>query len=375
MAKADIFVKLIPDLSLFKKELNKAVKGAAGGAANNSSKEDASKQKKAKGDSVTLNKMLKTLGVIAIVSTLVGGLLKTFEPVIKLLGVIITLLFIPLIPIMKKVLISLGEFAKKAVKNVSAVLGGDINLTEFFENVFGDAGTLINEITPIITQFMDKMFNALLDVVINNADKIVAFIFKFLLKIGEAIAIAAIDLGKALGQFLINLFNKDSPIGRRISEVADEIKLDIKEMFSNLIESIKEIWNKFIDSIKNTLSGITDKIRSVWDNFVSSIKSAISRIVDKIQNFRLFGGGRSRETNVGDAIIRPNGQIIRTDPADTLIATKNPEALGGGVSMTFAPNITISGGINSELDIRRIAEQIAKLGFEELTRRTGGLRL
>jgi hypothetical protein len=42
---------------------------------------------------------------------------------------------------------------------------------------------------------------------------------------------------------------------------------------------------------------------------------------------------------VNDAIIRPNGQIIETNPNDTLIATQNPGGLGGGVNVTITGNI------------------------------------
>jgi hypothetical protein len=47
-------------------------------------------------------------------------------------------------------------------------------------------------------------------------------------------------------------------------------------------------------------------------------------------------------THVQDAIITPGGQVIQTDVADYLFATKNPGALagGGGGSIT----INIQGG-------------------------------
>jgi len=59
---------------------------------------------------------------------------------------------------------------------------------------------------------------------------------------------------------------------------------------------------------------------------------------------------------VGDAIIRPNGDIIRTDPKDTIIATKN-----GGFGNTVIFNIENINGISG----RDLADALE----EELTNR------
>lgn len=55
----------------------------------------------------------------------------------------------------------------------------------------------------------------------------------------------------------------------------------------------------------------------------------MSKVVKKLNPF-------SKEERVGDAILRPDGTIVRTDPRDTLIATKNPGGGGGGgVNINF----------------------------------------
>ena len=46
----------------------------------------------------------------------------------------------------------------------------------------------------------------------------------------------------------------------------------------------------------------------------------------------MFGGDDSEETKVNDAVIGPSGDVISTSPNDYLIATQNPQSLGG-VSM------------------------------------------
>lgn len=371
MAKADIHVRLIPDLTQFKKEIDNIVKGAAKGATSTGEKDKKDKKESSK-ILGSLNKSLKFLGAIAIAASLMAGIFKIFEPILKLWGVVMALLFVPLIPIMKKVLIALGEFAKKAAKNVSAFLGGEISLTEFFENVFGDFGALVEQITPIITDFLSKTFEALTNVVINNSGKIFKFILKFLLQIGLEIAKAAFKLGKTIGQAILDLPKTLSKLKPKIKEFINGLAIQLK---SFLLRKLRTTWENFITGLKNIITSIKDKIKNVWLNFIDGIKNAIKGVIDKIKNFRLFNLRGDRETKVGDAIIRPNGQIIRTDPRDTLIATKNPESLGSAQSITFSPTIILQQGINSKLDIRKAAEELAQIGFEELTRRTGGLRI
>jgi len=59
---------------------------------------------------------------------------------------------------------------------------------------------------------------------------------------------------------------------------------------------------------------------------------------------------------VGDAIIRPNGQIIRTDPNDTLIASKNGGA-GGGITVIIEGNIY---GVDADDVANALQKQLSK---------------
>ena len=52
----------------------------------------------------------------------------------------------------------------------------------------------------------------------------------------------------------------------------------------------------------------------------SAIKSSISSLISL---------GRKPEIK-GDFIVTKGGRVIETSPEDTIIATKNPEGLGGG---------------------------------------------
>ena len=104
-----------------------------------------------------------------------------------------------------------------------------------------------------------------------------------------------------------------------------------------LKDKFLEIKDKLIKLRDDFIQSILDLPGNIWD----AIKGLAQMIADKIKGIFGFGGG----TSVGDAIIRPNGEIIRTDPQDTLIATKTPDSVGGGVSKVF----NIFGSTNTEI--------------------------
>ena len=84
-----------------------------------------------------------------------------------------------------------------------------------------------------------------------------------------------------------------------------------------------------------------------------------SWIKSKIKSLLSFGGGSSKSVN--DAIITPNGDIIRTNPSDYLIATKNPSALAsGGSGGASTINVNISGGLITEEVARDIGKVIQR---------------
>ncbi len=64
-----------------------------------------------------------------------------------------------------------------------------------------------------------------------------------------------------------------------------------------------------------------------------------------------------RSFSVGDAIIRPNGDVIKTDPRDTLIATKNPGGMGGGITLIVQGNLI---GLDAEDISRSLSDELGE---------------
>ncbi len=108
-------------------------------------------------------------------------------------------------------------------------------------------------------------------------------------------------------------------------------------------------WKKIMEKLKEVIGKVGDfitdkfnKVKEVVVSVIDFIKEAFSLLVDFLMKASgldfIFGvisdisgaiKGSKRIKEVGDAIIRPNGQIIKTHPKDTLIATRG--GVGGVV--------------------------------------------
>lgn len=109
-----------------------------------------------------------------------------------------------------------------------------------------------------------------------------------------------------------------------------------KEKLSQLWTSIKNLAGLIWDKLKAGFKWISDKVKDVWDSIKElpgkiwdKIKGLAGLIADKLKGVFSFGRG------VDDAIIKPSGEIIKTDPADTIIATKTPGVIGGNKIFNF----------------------------------------
>lgn len=123
----------------------------------------------------------------------------------------------------------------------------------------------------------------------------------------------------------------------------------LKTGFSDFVKKATDIWNSIKDLpglIWDKLKGlgqiIADAIKNIgggwWDNAKEQGSNIVSGIKDVI--------------GVNDAIIRPDGTVIKTHPQDTLIATRTPESVGGGTkTLNFY-------GVTPQEMIRTIKEEL-----------------
>ena len=365
-------VSLIPDFGGFniKKSLGlDKIFGKISGGAGSGGGAVVGKGKKEEGGGFL--GIIKALGPLALIAAAVSSLDFVLKPVMALFKAIIALLFIPLIPIFIPALKIISKF----IPILANVMNKVKDFVAKFVNILGDG---ISWIWENILQPIWKGLMVAFEIIFTAGkwiwDNIIVPGFKILLTIGKFIwdfIVGAFEIIGEIGLFLWNLikdgFSFWSDIGVKLWDF-------IKSLFEGTISVISKVW----EFIKGFFKGSIEVGKSVWD-FIKSLFEGTINVASTVWSWfkGLFSGkGKSNdETSVEDAIIRPNGQIIRTDPRDTLIATQNPGALvngAGGSSVT--QTISISATINNDMDIRSLAVRLAELSKDELAMSTGSQR-
>lgn len=149
----------------------------------------------------------------------------------------------------------------------------------------------------------------------------------------------------------------------------------IKQAFSNVWELLKqklpflqkvEDWvKKTYDNIKTTITNFfkdpgkvfKDALQFIWD-VLTSLPQKIWDLVQQLGTTIVNGIKSALGFKIGvqDAIITKRGDVIRTDPNDTIFATKNPNGMGGGQKVFNFYGVTSS----EMLDVlkRELAEDV-----------------
>ena len=118
-------------------------------------------------------------------------------------------------------------------------------------------------------------------------------------------------------------------------------------LFANILIAATNLATFFTNVLVKSINAVESAFNSVFNSpafkavsgllggAVSGISSAVNAVA----------GAAGSILKVNDAIITPGGQVIQTDVADYLFATKNPGAIGGAAGGgTGAINIYIQGG-------------------------------
>jgi phage-related protein len=116
----------------------------------------------------------------------------------------------------------------------------------------------------------------------------------------------------------------------------------IVSTFQSAVEKIAE----FLDPIMRKIERAIQLISDIGGNIGSAVSSAVSTI--KERGAEVLG--------IEDAVITPSGKVIRTDPADWLMATKNPAAMAGSGGIT----INVYGDVTGQDLIKRVGEELMR---------------
>ena len=208
---------------------------------------------------------------------------------------------------------------------------------------FGNLGALIGKIMAKIGEFLkelpSKIWNFLkaLPGMIWNFLKALPGMIWGLLKAGFNLIVTGVKLAiegvkiiinKLVG-FLKSAFKFTSDI---LKKLLTFIKAAPKRIWDFLKVLPEKIWNFMkagFNFVKLVILSVVDSIKKLPSKIWEKVKGLDNLIARAIGDFFSFGSGR----RVGDAILRPSGEVIQTDPKDTIIATQNPNGLGGGTKI------------------------------------------
>lgn len=214
----------------------------------------------------------------------------------------------------------------------------------------------LDALTPVLTMFMEwasnlnnlnTFFNDHYVLITIIAGGIVGMLIPSLIALGTTIWVtvipAFIAAAVAMAPFLIT-------------------GLIIGGVVAGIIWVVKN-WTMLKENAILLFTAIKDFFAKIWNDITNIFKSAIDYLMKLIQPFinavdRVVSGAKSIGATVGKGIssavssvgnflgindgIVQNGQIITTHPDDFIIATKNPNKLGGGVSVNIVGGTYLS---------------------------------
>lgn len=252
-----------------------------------------------------------------------------------------------------------GRFEDLMSKQSETVAGKFSNLQDTFELMQREIGVAL---LPIISKLADVFQNQVLPAIqplIPVIADLLAFGLKGLIDIITPLIPLVIQVAeeilKSATEAMPSLLDSIQEIVPVLSDLITTllplipaaikliaITLDLAASLINFLEPaiapILWILQQWIDLIKNVVDWISTLI-----GWVKELVNWLAKVsLDTLSSIASFGGkvfGGSSTRKVNDFIMRPNGQVIETHPNDTIIGTKNPEGLGGGMNIIIEGNI------------------------------------
>jgi exonuclease VII small subunit len=139
----------------------------------------------------------------------------------------------------------------------------------------------------------------------------------------------------------------------------------VSTFFTNIWEGIKGAAEAAIDYIMSKVQGFINWASAVLGPILGAINAVGSAVSAFGHGIASAVGVAANVIGVHDAIITPSGQVIQSDPADYLFATKNPGNLAGGRGGSV--NVFIQGGnYLDQSGARMIGDALAKTIVQQI---------
>ena len=254
----------------------------------------------------------------------VKGKFSNLQDTIELLGRELGSVLIPLVtdiadiflndllPALQPLIPMIGDFLKRALEGIMPFLP-----------------QIVNSIMKLV-EFTLKLFEALLPLM-EPLMELAFIIFDALLEILTPL----IPSIQSLAEVLVPIIKILTPIIILVSKLINEFVELGAGVIVNLLVPVLELITPIFEGIAKVLGIVIAAVTTVV-GWIKTLVEWLSKISFGLLESAVGFVGKTlgiKTKKVGDAIIRPNGQIIETHPQDTLIATKHPESALGGITI------------------------------------------
>jgi len=241
---------------------------------------------------------------------------------------------------------AIGDFARTSDSSANQMR----TLQARFDDIKVSLGT---ELLPV--------FNDLLVVI---ADDIIPAITPLIPLIGDALKGALefitpllpkiTDMFVQLLPVVFELFDALEPLLDPLMEIGDILFPIILDVLKALTPAIKSLAESLVPLLE-FLEPIIELIGELISGIAKVGGKALEFVFDTVSKIR---GGET--TSVGDAIIRPNGDVIKTHPNDTLFATQSPGSMGGDIIINIDKIQGVDADEITELMAKRLSLEIRR---------------
>lgn len=317
--KIDIAAKLMVVSDNIRKKIQAAVKGISPSAnvkaATGSSGKDKSKEDEKQ--SFGISKMTGILAVIA-------AALKALQPIVDFIRLIAALTVIMVLKLLRAVGIDISKIPEYVQKLFSpldeqktalnGIKQGILDNIGFGSHNLGDESKPVDENAGILDGIKEGFASE----------------FEWLIDLKNAVVTAITNLAGWIWDKLQQGYTW-------VVEKLQEIWNSIKEFAKTTYQYLKELPGKIWDKLKTGFYWIRDKIQTAIDwikSLPGKIASSIKNVIPSFSSAKnSVVSAAKRFIGVDDAIITKDGQVIKTNPNDTIIATQNPGGQGGSTKI------------------------------------------
>ena len=247
----------------------------------------------------------------------VGALAKVFEVIGSILGGVISF--------------GINLFAN-GIKMVSSLISGVYDIFKgLMSGDFSQVADGLLSIGESILRFFQAIPMALFDTIVDIFPSVGTYFTGLWTRIKEMAA----GIGPGIWESIKGAFTQAyNFIGSVFSKLADMVMAPWKPLIAlfkgdiGLGDALMGIGTALLDNILAIPMALWDGITSIFGGFGTYLSDMMGAALDGLTSFlpSWLGG---EETEVDDAVIGPNGDVISTSPEDYLIATKDPSSLFG----------------------------------------------